>query len=172
MVSCSFSGGPFLRMCLNGRSCIKKSPFISLENSIMFCLNGWNVRVPTKVIFKNWSLNWNSLVKELQKPAVRKAPSLKTKEASRSCHRGVMNRYWGRLLILSFWFYPNGKKKQIGELRVWKDKRDCCSWPILCQDPFFFCLTGASLATICGGRRVNWGGSATEWPFHCFTSRL
>uniref|UniRef100_A0A4W2H7H1 Essential MCU regulator, mitochondrial n=1 Tax=Bos indicus x Bos taurus TaxID=30522 RepID=A0A4W2H7H1_BOBOX len=32
----------------------------------------------------------------------------------------------------------------------------------LCENAFFFCLTGVSLATIWGGRRVSWGGGATR----------
>ena len=42
----------------------------------------------------------------------------------------------------------------------------------LCENAFFFCLTGVSLATIWGGRRVSWGGGAAEWPFQFLKSRL
>ena len=42
----------------------------------------------------------------------------------------------------------------------------------LCENAFFFCLTGVSLATIWGGRRVSWGGGAAEWAFQFLKSRL
>lgn len=66
-------------------------------------------------------------------------------------------------VVSAVWLSTSGKKKQIGELRVWKNRRGCCPWP-LCARTLFSCLTGVPLDTIWGGRGVNWGGGAAERP--------
>lgn len=53
LISSVFSGGLCRQMYLHMRSHMKKSPFISLENSVVYHLNDWHSRGPAKVILKS-----------------------------------------------------------------------------------------------------------------------